>query len=115
MYQEKKKIIVLDLDGVLCEETRRWDDFATRKPLPVRTLLLTLKQQGYTVIVSTARVGVEAFWDTVHWFELHNLACYVDEIRFNKPIAVAYIDDKGARSLQTFFDLMEEVNAEEKE
>ena len=94
-YNDDKPVLVLDMDGVICEETERWDDFAGRSMIEGVPELLETLSEKYSIVLMTARVGREAFWATVRWLQIHLIDGYFDEVIFNKPIAQHYVDDKG--------------------
>ena len=92
---ETKPVLVLDMDGVICNETDRWDDFDSRVMLEGVPEMLETLSKKYSIVLMTARVGREAFWATVRWLQIYLIDVYFDEVIFNKPIAEHYVDDKG--------------------
>ncbi len=88
-------VLVLDMDGVICNETDRWDDFAERTMIEGVPEMLAALAVKYSIVLQTARTGREVFWVTVRWLQEHGIAHYFDEVIFNKPFAQHYVDDKG--------------------
>jgi len=100
--------LVLDLDGVLCEETGRHDDYVDRKPLSDQIAALKrIRHHFRHVILFTARYP-EDFWITVGWLEKHGLVDLITCVQMGKPQAFAYVDDKSKISV---CDLEEVLNA----
>ena len=103
------KVIVLDLDGIICEETGRWTDFDKRHMLPVALHVIpTLCDEGYIIDVYTARRSEEAFWDTIRFFQTYELDQFIRRIVFDKPIGIIYVDDKSVSSLPKLFSKLTE-------
>lgn len=92
-----RKVLVIDIDGVLFQETHRWDDYTKREPI-IRTMrkLRKLKESGeYDFIAYTARRKEEAFWETIRAFQRYGIDDLFLYISFEKPAAVGYVDDRG--------------------
>jgi hypothetical protein len=102
--KSKERLLVVDLDGVLCEETGRWDDYATRSLLPGAILKLKALSEIYEVTLYTARPSDEAFWDTVRWLQKHGIDKLVRRVIFDKPRGVCYVDDRAIMNLDELFE-----------
>lgn len=87
--------IVVDIDGVLCEETGRPDDYADRAPLQRGIAMVRkLKADGHEVVLHTAR------WEedrevTEAWMREHEVE--YDALVLGKPRGDLYIDDRALR------------------
>jgi ribonucleotide monophosphatase NagD (HAD superfamily) len=103
--QCRRGTIVIDLDGTICEH--RYPAFG--EPIAgAREALQRLKEAGYWIVIHTVRTSsyyrqVQLYDDDVNSPEV--LAAYLqrhdipfDEIWLHdKPVAMAYIDDRGMR------------------
>ena len=107
-----RKTVAVDLDGVLAVYDGWKGENIIGDPMPgAREFLQKLKKK-YDVVIFTSRARNVA-WDWVH---KHDLAKYVDEInycpvniRFGKPVAVAYVDDRAVKFDGNFNDVLREV------
>ncbi len=93
-----KKVVAVDLDGVLAQYTGFKGPDIIEDPAPEARELLQQLSKKYTVILHTARTAGAA----AAWLKKHNLTQYVTGInccpinqRAGKPVAVAYIDDRA--------------------
>jgi hypothetical protein len=91
------KIIVCDLDGVLCEEVPTFD-----KPLaqPIKSeidKLNNLHFAGYTVILHTAR-GWAEYKTTKDWLKKNHVT--YDELVMGKPIGTFIVDDRSFKTIE---------------
>ena len=89
-----QKTIAIDFDGVIHKYSKGWKDGACYDDPMEGSLeaLNRLKRKGYNIVIFTAREDIGAVqW----WFEDH--AGWVPEVTNRKPIAIAYIDDRGIR------------------
>jgi hypothetical protein len=103
--QPRRGTIVVDFDGTICEH--RFPAFG--KPLAgAREALQRLKEAGYWIVIHTVRTSsayraMEMYDPEVNspeavsaYLERHQIP--FDEIWLHdKPVAVAYIDDRGLR------------------
>jgi capsule biosynthesis phosphatase len=100
--------ICFDLDGTLCDGSASMEDgtdYSGCAPLQgARNLLRSLRAQGHTVIIQTARgmgstcgnVGkAQALVAATVFEQLATWGFEYDEIYFGKPSADLYVDDKG--------------------
>lgn len=92
--------IIVDLDGVLFEETGRWDDFGSRKPILENIERLKELSKKYEITIYTARRCEEAFWPTIYSLIQHNLDKVITNVVFDKPIGIKYIDDKSQTNFE---------------
>lgn len=90
--------IVVDLDGVLCEDIsyEKDPDYSNRKKSKyfedLNLLLFIMKNEGRKIIVHTSRFEQD-FSVTEKW--LRDNAVIYDELLFDKPRGDVYIDDKA--------------------
>jgi hypothetical protein len=103
--QPRKGTIVVDLDGTICEH--RFPAFG--EPVAgAREALQRLKHAGYWIIIHTVRTSSYYRRTGIYdaeinspeavraYLERHQIPC--DEIwMHDKPVAMAYIDDRGLR------------------
>lgn len=86
--------ICFDLDGTLCTNT--WGDYASAEPLPWAVDLVNeLSEAGHRIIVHTARgttTGID--WRPATEAQLTSWGVRYDELRFGKPQADVYVDDR---------------------
>ena len=107
---KSEKVIVLDIDGTLCEtkeENQEYIDVAPRKD--VLNKLLNYKSDGFYIILYTARqmrtyegnIGkINANTGKVIFQWLEKFSIPFDEIHFGKPWCGSngfYVDDKAIR------------------
>ena len=115
--------IVIDFDGTICEH--RYP--AVGDPMPgVRQALTRFREMGLRIVIHTVRTA--SYWrllargdeelDPVHQIDVvreymarHNLP--YDEIHMaDKPLAVAYIDDRAYRFEQNWLQLAMRVESD---
>lgn len=101
------KRICIDLDGVIAGFKRNGETYADVSPIAgAREKLEALKQNGYYIIIQTARhmktcegnlglVNAKISKITLDWLEKHRIP--YDEIYFGKPWAHIYVDDNAFR------------------
>jgi len=93
--------ILVDIDGVLCEEGRSEDieSLGTRRAIIANVAAVNeLHELGHKVIIFTGRKGMEQELVTVLWLTRHGVQ--YDEIIFGKPKADIYVDDRAVPSLE---------------
>ncbi len=91
----KKKIICLDLDGVIYPNLV-WMGSHTIKgdPVPQAKETIDKLKEEYKIIINSARFEDNTTIPKVkEWLDTHDI--YYDEIAEKKPHADMYIDDKG--------------------
>jgi capsule biosynthesis phosphatase len=104
--------ICFDLDGTLCDGELSGEsgtDYSECQPIPgAADILRSLRSQGHTVIIQTARgmgsthgnVGAaQAKVAAITFEQLEAWGFEYDEIYFGKPSAELYIDDKSMTAL----------------
>jgi len=104
--------ICFDLDGTLCDGDvpgPAGTDYTRCQPLPgAANILSSMRKQGHTVIIQTARgmgsahgnVGAaQAKVAAITFEQLGAWGFEFDEIYFGKPSAELYVDDKGMSAL----------------
>jgi capsule biosynthesis phosphatase len=101
----KQRVLVVDLDGTLCEQTDGGDLYTTAKSCPsvIEVVNVLHEVDGWRVIIFTAR-GMNTFNGdgaecdrqlrvmTEKWLSDHGVK--YDELVFGKPAADLYVDDK---------------------
>lgn len=116
---ERKGIVVLDLDGTICEQTSGGaggaDGYRSAKPIvEVIRRINELWTDGWTIVIYTARGMASLEWDvaavkdslgqlTTEWLA-RNRVCY-DKLVFGKPPGDCYVDDKALRPDEFLRDL----------
>lgn len=96
----KSSRLVIDIDGIIFEETGRWDDFHLRKPIPGAIEKIKALSLQYDIILYTARKSEEGFWPTIRALIKYGLDEHVINVVFDKPIGIKYIDDKSINNLE---------------
>lgn len=107
---ESEKVIIMDIDGTLCEIKRREQDYLDIKPKgKVLNKLKQMKEQGFYIILYTARqmrtyegnlgkINANTGKKIFQWLEKFEVP--FDEIYFGKPWCGKngfYVDDKAIR------------------
>jgi hypothetical protein len=101
--QKRKKQIAIDIDGVIIEDTGRWDDYSNRKFISGAIEKIKQLSEVYDIVFYTSRKTEEAFWPTIEMFYNAGLDEVSLGIYFDKPICDFYIDDKAiAQNLDHF-------------
>ena len=88
------KTIMVDLDGVICNEERVFERPLAAPIAGAREALAKLRTEGHTIVVYTAR-GWAEYRVTKQWLDDHGMA--YDAIHMGKPIAHVWIDDRALR------------------
>ena len=99
--------IVIDFDGVIHVNSKGfYDGTIYDKPIKgARKALKTLYHNDFRLIIFTCKAdperplingksGIELIWD---WLEKYDMDQYIQEITYQKPRALFYVDDKGIR------------------
>jgi ribonucleotide monophosphatase NagD (HAD superfamily) len=99
-----RQTICIDLNGVL-DTYRGWQGYVSWHPprAGAAEFLHALRQQGFRVVVLTARAPDEAR----QWLDEHGLASLVDEVTNQKPSALAYVDDRAVCFRGDFAETLE--------
>jgi capsule biosynthesis phosphatase len=107
---KSEKVIVLDIDGTLCEIKKEGQDYIDLAPKKdVLNKLLEYKSKGFYIILYTSRqmrtydgnlgkINANTAKVLFEWLENHSIP--YDEIHFGKPwsgIDGFYVDDKAIR------------------
>jgi len=99
--------ICLDLDGVICELKKEWQDYGDVGVIQgARESLKLLRESGHYIILHTARhmkttksnvglVNALQGFKTLKWLEDNGIE--YDEIYFGKPWADIYVDDNALK------------------
>jgi hypothetical protein len=115
--EESKKVIALDFDGVIHNDSKGFFD-GTIYGSPIEGTETGLKylSEKYTILIFSCKsnperplidnkTGTELMWE---WLDKWNLKQYISDVVWGKPNALIYIDDKGLRFsnwMQTLYDL----------
>tara|TARA_R110001632_G_scaffold123882_1_gene236641 strand:+ start:2754 stop:3152 length:399 start_codon:yes stop_codon:yes gene_type:complete len=103
---ENTNQIAIDFDGVIHGNSKGfYDGTVYDSPIPGSIEAIKLLSKKYTIILFTAKAkpdrplvngknGVELIWE---WLRKYNLDSYIKEVTYEKPRAVAYIDDHAIR------------------
>lgn len=98
----RHKVLAVDFDGTICKYQHFKDGVIWQEPQEgAQEILAALRVQGWKIIVHTCRVAQihadyqESIIAVAEWLKKHNIE--VDGITAEKPIATAYIDDRGLR------------------
>ena len=98
MIDVSKKVdtLVFDLDGVICkEEPQNWKHYYSVVPnIDIIYKLNVLSKRGYKIVIHTSRLEEDRDI-TVNW--LRRYGVNYNELRFNKPKGLIYVDDKSVR------------------
>ena len=113
----EKLTVCFDIDGILAEKTIQ-QDYSKAKPIQKTIEFLNeLHQMGHTIILFTARGTVTGTdWNEVTSKQLKKWNVSYSELKFGKPAADIYVDDKfvDIDSLAEYVFNDTEFNAKEK-
>lgn len=91
------KTVVVDMDGVICEERPTFER-SLAKPVPdARDRIDDLREAGYRIIIHTARSWSELAM-TEEWLYEHGIV--YDQLVMGKPVADILVDDRAVTSLE---------------
>lgn len=106
----EEKIIVMDIDGTLCESKEPGREYIDLMPVSeVLKKLIEYKEKGFYIILNTARqmrthngnigrINASTAKVLFQWLDMHNIP--YDEVHFGKPWCGRggfYVDDKAIR------------------
>ena len=102
--QNLKNVLCIDFDGVIHKHELGFHD-GTCYGEPLEGALDSIKELSRKLIIYTCKAnpdrplingktGIELIWE---WLEKYGIKKYIHDITFNKPNAVAYIDDKAVK------------------
>lgn len=102
--KKNKGTIVVDLDGTLCDQRSTGTYHLAEPRLNIIQIVNRLWTDGHKIVIWTARgmdthdgyveLIEENYRDmTEKWLKDHHI-CY-DELKFGKPSALVYVDDKA--------------------
>lgn len=105
-FQENLQQIAIDFDGVIHKNSKGFHD-GTVYDEPIEGALDAMKaiSEHCDIIIYTCKAkpdrpliegktGVELIWE---WLNKYNIAPYIKEVTYEKPRAIAYIDDKAIK------------------
>ena len=92
--------IAVDFDGVIHKYSNGWQDGEIYdEPMEgAFEKLLRLYLDGFNIVISTARTEIEpvkTWWNKWYHIKFPNSEMFPVEITNKKPIAIAYVDDRG--------------------
>ena len=101
-------VVVVDIDGVLCDESPTWTDYAVRPPVqPGIDMVRGLVAAGVRVVLHTAR-WPEDEEVTRRWLAEHDVP--FDRLVMGKPLGDVYVDDRAMRTPVTAEEVLREVS-----
>lgn len=97
---------VFDLDGTICSQMQSGTYHLAKPVQQVIDFMAEIYAEGHHITIFTARgmntydgdveAVINAYWNlTVNWLERHGVKYHV--LRFGKPPADFYVDDKGIK------------------
>lgn len=107
---EEDKVIVIDVDGTLCDEKQKGQNYIDLKPNSEMVLKLRkYKDKGFYIVMDTARnmrthqgnigrINADTLKTMLKWLDMHEIP--YDEVHVGKPWAGArgfYVDDRTIR------------------
>lgn len=94
----RHKTVCVDLDGTLCTNT--WGAYAGAEPIPWAIARVNLLAgAGHRIVIFTARgtaTGID--WEAQTRAQLDRWGVPYDELRFGKPSADVYLDDRAVHT-----------------
>lgn len=99
-----KPTICVDFDGVL-NNYKGYDGDNLGTPRPGCKEFLQELNKNYKVIVLSAR----RYSHIIQWLNDHGLWEYVEDVTSFKPVALAYIDDRGIRFNGDYNEIIEQL------
>lgn len=112
--------LCIDFDGVIHSNELGYNDGTIYGTPIVGTREAIIKlSKTYNIIIFTSKAlpdrplvngktGIELIWE---WLAKYDLDTYISEITYEKPRAIAYIDDKAIRFI-TWDDTLKQLNYE---
>lgn len=91
------KTVVVDMDGVICEERPTFERSMAPAVPGARRRLDELRSSGYRIIIHTARSWSELAM-TEEWLRDRGIA--YDQLVMGKPVADIIVDDRAVTSLE---------------
>jgi len=94
---KNNQILVIDIDGVVASLVKD-GNYSKAKPIQENIILINkLKKAGFKIIFYTARGSATGInWKQVTKDQFKEWGILFDELKFGKPAADLYIDDKAA-------------------
>lgn len=90
------KTVVVDMDGVICEERPTFERSLAPAVFGARERVDELRKAGYRIIIHTARSWSELAI-TEEWLYEHGIV--YDQLVMGKPVADILVDDRAVVSL----------------
>lgn len=88
------KVLLIDIDSVLAEEDNSVPIVEREVIDGARASLSYLKKKGFILVLHTSRFRWQRE-DTIKWLQLNEIP--FDDIVFEKPRGILYIDERGYR------------------
>jgi hypothetical protein len=118
--EKSKKVIALDFDGVIHDDSSGFHDGTIYgNPIDGTKMALEFLSSKYKLVIYSCKsnpdrplvndkTGTELIWE---WLENWNLRQYISDVVWGKPNAFIYIDDKGFRfnDWQTTLEYLKEA------
>jgi hypothetical protein len=104
--EKSKKVVALDFDGVIHNDSKGFFDGTIYGfPIDGTESALEYLSRSYTLVIFSCKSnpnrplinsknGNELIWE---WLDKWNLKQYISDVVWGKPNALIYIDDKGYR------------------
>lgn len=94
LQSSRSKKLIIDIDGVLAVEQLNIP--LNKRPVisEAQNAIKFLKQKGYIIILCTSRFRSQKT-ETIEWLENNDIP--FDDIVFDKPRGIIYVDDRGYR------------------
>jgi hypothetical protein len=91
------KTVVVDMDGVICEERPTFERSLAKPLRDARDRLAAMRDDGHRIIIHTARSWSELAM-TEEWLYEHGIV--YDQLVMGKPVADVVVDDRAVTSLE---------------
>jgi histidinol phosphatase-like enzyme len=99
-------VLCLDFDGVIHNDHLGfYDGTIYGNPIDGSVEAIIELSKKYKIVIYTCKAnsnrplvnnktGIELIWE---WLDKHNIKSYISDVTYNKPTALAYVDDKAIR------------------
>jgi hypothetical protein len=91
------KTVVVDMDGVICEERPTFERSLAKPLRDARDRIAAMRDDGHRIIIHTARSWSELAM-TEEWLYEHGIV--YDQLVMGKPVADVVVDDRAVTSLE---------------
>jgi hypothetical protein len=111
--------VAVDFDGTLHPYTDGWQGTQVADEPPIEgayDFLLMLTSRGFDVVVHSGRANTIDGARSIHeWLRRHGMRDMVREVTAEKPMAIAYVDDRAVHFAGDYIDALEKVEAMHRE